>query len=270
MGNKIGFGGEEAADNYPSRVLLLGLDGAGKSTALAHMKTDKGPSKDAETVPTVGFNVETVRHQNQTFIVWDVGGQHKIRPLWKHYFAHTDAIIFVVDSSDTERIQEAKSELDGLLSEPELAKSVLLILCNKCDISLSLSTGELAEALQLDRMRKRQWFITPTIANKGVGLVEGLNWLADALKANKAVWADASSSSSATAPPIRPCEAKVAKPYPIDLKDDPTLAKAKAAEALAQAALAAPDGRSSLSTPKSHAQPPSVSSHVVSPTKKFD
>jgi ADP-ribosylation factor protein 6 len=65
------------------RLLMLGLDAAGKTTILYKLKLNQ----DVTTIPTVGFNVETVTYKNVKFNVWDVGGQDKIRPLWRHYFS---------------------------------------------------------------------------------------------------------------------------------------------------------------------------------------
>jgi small GTP-binding protein len=86
------------------RALMLGLDAAGKTTILYKMKLGEVVSS----VPTIGFNVETVEFQKVKFTVWDVGGQDKIRQLWKHYFQNTQALIFVVDSSDKDRVEIAK------------------------------------------------------------------------------------------------------------------------------------------------------------------
>jgi GTPase SAR1 family protein len=67
------------------------------------------------TVPTIGFNVETLRYKNIKFQVWDLGGQSSIRPYWRCYYPNTDAVIFVVDSTDIERLEVAKAELFALL-----------------------------------------------------------------------------------------------------------------------------------------------------------
>lgn len=87
---------------------------------------------DARTI--VGFNVETVEYKNIQFTVWDVGGQDKIRPLWRHYFQNTQGIIFVVDSNDRDRIVEAREELQRMLNEDELRDAVLLVFANKQDL----------------------------------------------------------------------------------------------------------------------------------------
>jgi ADP-ribosylation factor 1/2 len=81
-----------------------------------------------------GFNVETVEYKNIQFTVWDVGGQDKIRPLWRHYFQNTQGIIFVVDSNDRDRIVEAREELQRMLNEDELRDALLLVFANKQDL----------------------------------------------------------------------------------------------------------------------------------------
>lgn len=91
---------------------MLGLDSAGKTTALYRLKFDQY----LNTVPTIGFNCEKIRGQygkskGVQFLVWDVGGQEKLRPLWRSYTRCTDGIVFVVDSVDVERMEEAKMEL---------------------------------------------------------------------------------------------------------------------------------------------------------------
>jgi len=68
------------------------------------------------TILFAGFNVETVEYKNISFTVWDVGGQDKIRPLWRHYFQNTQGLIFVVDSNDKERVAESREELHKMVS----------------------------------------------------------------------------------------------------------------------------------------------------------
>ncbi|CAL1276227.1 unnamed protein product [Larinioides sclopetarius] len=109
------------------RILMVGLDAAGKTTILYKLKL----GEIVTTIPTIGFNVETVEYKNISFTVWDVGGQDKIRPLWRHYFQNTQGLIFVVDSNDRERIGEAREELMRMLAEDELRDAVLLIFANK-------------------------------------------------------------------------------------------------------------------------------------------
>ncbi|XP_048474907.1 ADP-ribosylation factor-like isoform X3 [Rhincodon typus] len=109
------------------RILMVGLDAAGKTTILYKLKL----GEIVTTIPTIGFNVETVEYKNISFTVWDVGGQDKIRPLWRHYFQNTQGLIFVVDSNDKERMSEAREELMQMLGEDELHDAVLLVFANK-------------------------------------------------------------------------------------------------------------------------------------------
>eukprot|EP01133_Synstelium_polycarpum_P013868 gene13868-16356_t len=120
------------------RILMVGLDAAGKTTILYKLKL----GEIVTTIPTIGFNVETVEFKNINFTVWDVGGQDKIRPLWRHYFQNTQGLIFVVDSNDRERIQEACDELSKMLNEDELRDAVLLVFCNKQDLPNAMSVAE--------------------------------------------------------------------------------------------------------------------------------
>eukprot|EP01006_Ploeotia_vitrea_P037942 TRINITY_DN66190_c11_g4_i2.p1 TRINITY_DN66190_c11_g4~~TRINITY_DN66190_c11_g4_i2.p1 ORF type:complete len:132 (+),score=64.93 TRINITY_DN66190_c11_g4_i2:196-591(+) len=110
------------------RVLLLGLDAAGKTTILNKLAH---PDDVVETVPTVGFNVEKIKLGNLKFVVWDVSGQDQLRPFWRHYYRGTAGIIFVVDSSDKQRFSLARSELHDILREEELQYACLLVLANK-------------------------------------------------------------------------------------------------------------------------------------------
>ncbi len=102
---------QELVLNCLLNIFLVGLDAAGKTTILYKLKL----GEIVTTIPTIGFNVETVEYKNICFTVWDVGGQDKIRPLWRHYFQNTQGLIFVVDSNDRERITEAQDELQKMV-----------------------------------------------------------------------------------------------------------------------------------------------------------
>eukprot|EP01100_Stratorugosa_tubuloviscum_P012539 TRINITY_DN5993_c0_g2_i1.p1 TRINITY_DN5993_c0_g2~~TRINITY_DN5993_c0_g2_i1.p1 ORF type:complete len:179 (+),score=72.71 TRINITY_DN5993_c0_g2_i1:58-594(+) len=162
--------------NTEYRILMLGLDCAGKTTTLYKLKV----GGEVVTIPTLGFNVETLKYGSITVTVWDVGGQAKIRELWKHYYTGTNGIIFVVDSCDRERVEEARQELFGLMNEPELQNAALLIFANKQDLPNALPTAELVELFQLKQLNKR-FYIQSSCAITGEGLYEGLDWLAKAI-----------------------------------------------------------------------------------------
>uniref|UniRef100_A0A3B4EQ11 ADP-ribosylation factor 4 n=1 Tax=Pygocentrus nattereri TaxID=42514 RepID=A0A3B4EQ11_PYGNA len=129
----------------------------------------------------MGFNVETVEYKNICFTVWDVGGQDKIRPLWRHYFQNTQGLIFVVDSNDRERAQEAAEELQKMLQEDELRDAVLLVFANKQDLPNAMPISEMTDKLGLQALRSRTWYVQATCATQGTGLYEGLDWLSEQL-----------------------------------------------------------------------------------------
>ncbi|KAJ9532128.1 hypothetical protein QJQ45_003850 [Haematococcus lacustris] len=129
------------------------------------------------TIPTIGFNVETVEYKNISFTVWDVGGQDKIRPLWRHYFQNTQGLIFVVDSNDRDRVGEARDELMRMLNEDELRDACLLVFANKQDLPNAMNAAEITDKLGLHNLRGRNWYIQSTCATSGEGLYEGLDWL---------------------------------------------------------------------------------------------
>ena len=159
------------------RILMVGLDAAGKTTILYKLKL----GEVVTTIPTIGFNVEQVDYKNISFTVWDVGGQDKIRPLWRHYYQNTEGLIFVVDSNDKDRIDAAREELQKMLQEDELKDSVVLVFANKQDLPGAVTTSEVANKLGLTAHKKHDWFVQGCSATKGDGIYEGLDWMCKAL-----------------------------------------------------------------------------------------
>eukprot|EP01137_Pigoraptor_chileana_P025544 Opistho-2@95171 len=168
-----------ASSKVAGKVLMVGLDGAGKTTILYQLKL----GDRINTIPTIGFNVETVELPGVSFCVWDVGGQTKIRPLWQHYFAGSDAIVFVVDSTDAERLLEAKEELAELAASPLLDNACFLILANKQDSPRAHGPRAVmdaigAENLSTGKLRHRQWLVKGISAATGEGIIEAFHSLA--------------------------------------------------------------------------------------------
>jgi len=159
------------------RILMLGLDAAGKTTILYRLQIGEVVS----TLPTIGFNVETLTYKNLKLQVWDLGGQSSIRPYWKCYYGSTQAVIYVVDSADRERIPTSRAELLAMLAEDELQDCKLLVFANKQDQENAMSVAEVSDALGLHTLKGRQWTIMKSCAIKGEGLEEGLEWLANSL-----------------------------------------------------------------------------------------
>jgi ADP-ribosylation factor-like protein 2 len=170
------------------RLLILGLDNAGKTTVLRKFC---GESID-QIEPTLGFNIQTLCYSLlgddkaggycstlYQLNFWDVGGQKSIRAYWRNYFEQTDGLIWVVDSADRMRLDLCRNELAQLLSQERLAGASLLILANKQDVPGALTVTEIAQVLQLDcadRYQNRHWSIHACSAVTGDGLREAMDW----------------------------------------------------------------------------------------------
>ena len=163
------------------KILMLGLDAAGKTTILYQLKM----GETVKTIPTIGFNVETIKHKNFNFTIWDVGGQDKIRVLWKHYYQNTDGLIFVVDSNDQDRIEDAAEELKKMLAEEELKDCCVLVMANKQDLNGALPPKKKKKKLGMGALKGRTWLVQGTSATTGQGLKEGLDWMASVLLKKK-------------------------------------------------------------------------------------
>lgn len=162
-----------------AKILMLGLDAAGKTTVLYKVKLNEIVS----TIPTIGFNVETVQPvRNVSFTVWDVGGQDKIRPLWRHYFTGCEGLIFVVDSVDKSRFKEAKNELDWILESDDMVGVPVVVMANKQDLPGAVPPMEVASALGLHDVRGRKWHVHGTSATVGDGVLETMHELSALVK----------------------------------------------------------------------------------------
>ena len=161
------------------RVLIAGLDSAGKTTVLYKLKG--GPHKltqPVRTIPTMDFNTEEWKFKGKTFSVWDVGGQDSIRPLWRHHLTGTQGVVYVVDSNDRQRVRKAAQELHKIMLDHSMRNACLLVFANKCDLPHSLSADEVSTELQLEQLQPRAWHVQPSCAVPGEGLWAGLKWLA--------------------------------------------------------------------------------------------
>ena len=158
-------------------IVLLGLDAAGKTTILYKLK---GLHDEViTTIPTIGFNVEVLDVHSVSLVCWDVGGCDKIRPLWRHYTENCQAVVFVVDATDIERLIDARNELETLFKETNLQECPLLIFANKQDLPRIASKSQIKTALGLEESWAKpiQWHIQESVACSGVGIYEGFTWL---------------------------------------------------------------------------------------------
>eukprot|EP00756_Hemistasia_phaeocysticola_P029548 Hpha_TRINITY_DN16238_c0_g2::TRINITY_DN16238_c0_g2_i1::g.14728::m.14728/K07937/ARF1; ADP-ribosylation factor 1 len=160
------------------RLLFMGLDAAGKTTLLYKLKL----GEIVTTIPTIGFNVETIAYRNLNLTAWDVGGKDKIRPLWRHYFANTQAVVWVIDSNDRDRIEQSRRELHGFAVEQQLQDAVWLIVANKQDLPDAMGWAEVEDLMQLDAaLGHTKYACFPCATCLGEGIYEALDWLSATL-----------------------------------------------------------------------------------------
>lgn len=185
-----------------ARLILLGLDSAGKSTFLykvAKQSSRMFPAEVVTTIPTIGFNVETMEMKSLNFTCWDVGGCDKIRPLWRHFMQNVEALIFFIDGKDRDRVPEAKTELELFLREVELQGRPLLVVANKCDIPEAMNTQEVTDKLNLNAIQDRDWHILSASVCDGTGVPEILDWMESALRKGKRELSTTAPSTTTTA-----------------------------------------------------------------------
>lgn len=163
------------------RTLVLGLDNAGKSTIVKRIiKEDV-----MEVSPTFGFEIKTTTYHEFKIDLWDVGGQKSIRPYWQNCFEQTDAVIWVIDSTDIERLETSCQELFRTMSQSRLVSIPLLIFANKQDLPTAATKEEIETFLSLSRLKKNKSFVSKVSAYLGKGIEEGLNWLVNEIKENR-------------------------------------------------------------------------------------
>jgi len=160
-------------DDAELRMLMLGLDNSGKTTALKQLAGET----IEQITPTQGFNIKSVNSHNFKLNVWDIGGQKHIRPYWKNYYANTDAIVYLVDSADKRRIDEAAEELTSLLEEEQLAGVPVLVFANKQDLLNAMSAAEVMDSLDLTNEKSRYVHVEACSAKTGEGLESGIKKL---------------------------------------------------------------------------------------------
>ncbi|XP_062613245.1 uncharacterized protein LOC134275020 [Saccostrea cucullata] len=153
------------------RLILVGLDGAGKSSLLYKLSI----GDFVETKPTMGFNVETINYNNHTITLWDMGGKPSIRKLWKHYYLNCHGMLFVIDGSARDRLQDADDLLTSLLLEKELHGVPMVFLANKKDIEGALSESDVIEYFSLNQISGRLCTVQGTSALTGEGIHKALD-----------------------------------------------------------------------------------------------
>lgn len=169
------------------KIALLGLESAGKSSILEWMKvlyaekSSEAPSKPSSLKrihPTVGLNVAKLRATNERLLVWDLGGAKALRSIWDRYVEDAEALIWVVDSADSEKMKESSEVLRSLVALPNLTHSPLLVFANKQDLDAAVDPVKISLALDLlTDAEKRPQCVQPSSAETGRGIAEGMEWL---------------------------------------------------------------------------------------------
>lgn len=162
------------------RILVLGLDNAGKTTVVRRLRG----ADTSSVAPTLGFDITTMAHAGCNLNFWDVGGQQTIRAYWRNYFERTDAVVWVVDSADRARLRACRLELEALMKEEKLAGATLLVLANKQDLPGALDCDAIADALGLHSEigKNRHWRVAAcaaTTEDQSESLRTSIDWLVE-------------------------------------------------------------------------------------------
>ncbi|XP_053575249.1 ADP-ribosylation factor-like protein 3 [Bombina bombina] len=165
------------------RIVLLGLDNAGKTTILTQLALEEINN----ITPTQGFNIKSVQAQGLKLSVWDIGGQRTIRSQWKRYLGNTDLLIYVVDSADRKRFEETGQELAELVEDDNLLGVPLLVFANKQDLLTAAPAADIATGLNLHTYRDRMWQIQACSALSGEGIQDGMKWMCKNIASRKRV-----------------------------------------------------------------------------------
>lgn len=158
------------------RVLMLGLDNSGKTTIVRSLL-----GRDInEIAPTMGFNIDTIAHNGFNVNIWDIGGQSTLRAFWYNYFERTDFLVWVVDASSLQRLQESFKEFANVLEEDRLVGCGLAIVINKIDIYQG-DRKQLEEAviekLGLRSLKNHDWSVFCASGYTGEGLKTVMDWI---------------------------------------------------------------------------------------------
>ncbi|PKY00366.1 putative ADP-ribosylation factor [Aspergillus campestris IBT 28561] len=194
MGSSLSSIWPGSARKKEARVIMWGPWYSGKTTflynrllvdrasATVYTHADRIQGWDhINPVSTIGFNVESVTYRNQGLTIWDLGGRDKFRPAWRQYFSNIDAVIYIVDATETDRLDDAASTLEFLLSldgpRDELSSAPVLVFANKQDLDGALSAEEVSKGLKLGEVRHRKWKAVESSITQGYGISEGMDWL---------------------------------------------------------------------------------------------
>jgi len=157
-----------------AKILMCGLDASGKTSIIYNLVHGKMLISSI----TIGVNVDSVSFGNFTLDIWDIGKSQ----IYQHYYESTRGLVFVVDSVDPDRFNEAKESLKELLQVSQLQNTIILVLANKQDLANAANIDELSKILGLSSINERKWLIKGTSANTGEGILGGFEWLSQQIQ----------------------------------------------------------------------------------------
>ncbi|KAF8728888.1 hypothetical protein HU200_018183 [Digitaria exilis] len=167
------------------RVLILGVDKAGKTTLLEKLKSIylKGEGLPPDrVVPTVGLNIGRIEDANAKLVFWDLGGQVGLRTIWEKYYEEAHAIIYVIDAATASSFEDAKSALEKVIRHEHLRGAPLLIVANKQDLPGVINDEELAKFLHLKELDERPYMFQAVSAYDGRGIKSAIDWLMEQME----------------------------------------------------------------------------------------
>ncbi|CAH0384646.1 unnamed protein product [Bemisia tabaci] len=162
-------------------LTLVGLQCSGKTTFVNVIASNQF-SEDM--IPTVGFNMRKITKGNVTIKVWDIGGQPRFRSMWERYCRGVNAIVYMVDAADNEKIEASRNELHQLVDKPALAGIPILVLGNKRDLPNALDVKELIDRMDLVAIQDREICCYSISCKQKDNIDITLQWLIAHSKAN--------------------------------------------------------------------------------------
>lgn len=174
-------------------VLILGLDNAGKTTFLESAKTKLTPNYKGANLTkittTVGMNLGKIDVNGVRLNFWDLGGQEELQSLWDKYYSECHAVIYVVDSGDGERVEESKAAFDRMIKNDNVKGIPLLVAANKQDLADCMGVREVKHLFEnnVEELNSRELMTLATSGLTGVGVEEGIEWVADTALRNTTI-----------------------------------------------------------------------------------